>query len=149
MTGQTVVYKGIVLVTTFVVCWLTGQLVTLGGHAVTVMTLVVYTTEVVNCAPVADADVGVGVAALVGLVKTTMVGVGPQTWQTVMYVVQPEGTGLGVCVAGHTVVVYVVVIVVKPVGQISTYSAARMVSTSAIGTVLGETLTGDDRGRNI
>lgn len=79
--------------------------------------------------------VGLGVACAagveMGLVRVTVVGVAAQCVQTVTVVVQPSGME-GVVVAtpeagpvtlavasGHTVVVMVVVMVVKPVGQIS------------------------------
>jgi hypothetical protein len=50
VTGQTVVYKGIVSVTTLP----TGQLGTEGGHLVMVWTVVVNTVEVVNSVTEAD-----------------------------------------------------------------------------------------------
>lgn len=84
----------------------------LAGQAVTVITLVVYTVDVVIWVLVEEAlwtgstDVVVGGA---GLVRVTVVGSGPQTSQTVTVVDQPSGTApLDVAleaVVGHTVVV--------------------------------------------
>lgn len=80
------------------------------------------------------AEVSVGAARTVvgaGRVRVTVVGVGAQCVQTVTVVVQPSGIDavvvakpdggpvtVGVA-SGQTVVVYVVVIVVNPVGQMS------------------------------
>ena len=58
-----------------------------------------------------------------GLVSVTVVGVGPQSVQTVTIFIQSEGIP-GLCVGAvhevHAVFVIVVVIVVSPVEQIST-----------------------------
>jgi len=61
---------------------------------------------------------------LQGTVKVTVVRVGPHTVQTVTLVVQPSGTDVVVGAAGFIVVVQVVVTAVKPVGQISVYTAS-------------------------
>lgn len=91
--------------------------------------------------PAGDEGTGVTSAVLVemGLVRVTVVGVAAQWVQTVTVVVQPSGID-GVVVAnpeaglvtlavasGQTVVVMVVVIVVKPVGQISVYEVTMIV----------------------
>lgn len=54
-----------------------------------------------------------------GTVNVTVVGVGPHTVQTVTLVVQPSATAVVVGAAGLKVVLQVVVMAVKPVGQIS------------------------------
>ncbi len=53
----------------------------------------------------------------------TVVRVGPHTVQTVTLVVQPSGIDVVVGAAGFIVVVKVVVTAVKPVGQMSVYTA--------------------------
>jgi hypothetical protein len=59
---------------------------------------------------------------LTGFVNVTVVGLAAQLEQTVTMVVQPSGMS-GVYELGDAVAVYVVLIFVKPVGQISMYSA--------------------------
>lgn len=66
--------------------------------------------------------------AMEGSVSVTVVGVGPQCVQTVTTVFQSVGRE-GAAVRGQYVVVYVVVTVVKPVGQMSIYDVATTVVT--------------------
>lgn len=63
--------------------------------------------------------VSTAVLAACGFVIVSVVGLGPQVLQTVIVVVQPAGTA-GVVEPGQTVVLYVAVMVVRPVGQMST-----------------------------
>lgn len=100
----------------------------------------------------------------VGRVRVTVVGVDAQWVQTVTVLVQPSGGGVvcagtpvgwfvtvGVAVAGQYVDVYVVVMVVNPVGQMSMYEVTIMVvvvsgELVAVGLTLGAEVIPDEDG---
>lgn len=105
--------------------------------------------------PTAVDGAGVACAAGVeiGLVRVTVVGVAAQCVQTVTVVVQPSGMDGVVVVrpeggpvtlavaSGHTVVVIVVVMVVKPVGQISVYEVTMIVVVTSASVDEGAAVT--------
>jgi len=117
--------------------------------------MVVVQVSVQVAVPAGAVGFGVACAAGVemGLVRVTVVGVAAQCVQTVTVVVQPSGME-GVVVAtpeagpvtlavasGHTVVVMVVVIVVKPVGQISVYEVTMIVVVTSDSVAEGVAVT--------